>query len=330
VKRITIYLFLIFQFGELYSQIIDNTNILEWDNYHIDNDFLNSKDPKYVLFNGNYNDYIKNLKNVDIVFSKKNSERYWGVGSESVYNFVYYFDSNKKNKRFGYNYDTGQTYISQIGNAITTSNGLIYVVDDSTNEIVYWDINEEKFNPDGKIDFQFSKISDLCKNNDDEIFILDKVDKKVYLYKENISTVIDLNQYYNQEWGFPNSIEANKNGIYIIYEGGVIVQYGLDYKNQNYYWIDENNLGLKSSYRRSKSNTWLQSISSDPEGNIYVLDSKSLRVHIFTKDLKYIFSWNNIENGREITVDTNDITFYPNKNNFLLIFDWGFDVYKKK
>ncbi len=155
----------------LFGEINVNSNLLTWDNYHIDNDFLNSKDPKYVLLNGPYNEYIRCLNNIDVAFSRENPDKYWGVGAESGWDIVYYFNSNKKNKRFGYDYNTGKSYINTIGQAVAMTDGRIFASDIYENKVYYWYADDESFEPAGEIDYKFGHIANICKDTKDNLYI---------------------------------------------------------------------------------------------------------------------------------------------------------------
>ena len=279
---IVIFLFILLP---LSAQMVIDTSILQFGTYRVDNDFLNSKDLNYTMFGGPYNDHLKDFNGVDVAFDEDNPGKYWGVGADIYYDIVYYFDSNMKTKRFGYNYDTGGSFLTNLGKVATTTDGKIYAIDERARTIYYWDKENESYSPEGSIDRAFSGPYDICKDNDNNLYILDGPLKHVYRYTlENDNwhifnsgnDYIDLSQYYNSEWGRLSGIAVNNNGIYVTYNGGVIVRYSTGGEVLQYYWIDSNNLNLRSSYRRNASETWLVSIATGPEGNVYVADSKAV------------------------------------------------------
>ena len=285
---IAFYLFFLLP---LSAQMIVDTSILKFETYKVDNDFINSKDINYTLFGGPYNYYIKDFNGVDVAFDEDNPDKYWGVGADVFYDIIHYFDSNKKVKRFGYDYDTGGSFLKILGKVVTTSDGKIYATDDRECTVFYWDRKNESYEPEGSVGRTFTGIIDMCKDNDNNLYILDSCKKHVYRYNlenddwhvfKSGTDYIDLSQFYNSEWGRLSGITVNDNGIYVSYHGGVIVRYNLDGEVLQYYWIDYINLNLRSSYRENASDTWLVSITADPEGNVYVADSKACKIHIFS------------------------------------------------
>ena len=329
-KTHLLLLLIIMPVSSLFGEINLNSNLLDWDDYHVDNDFLNSKDPKYILLNGPYNYYFRKLNNIDVAFSKEDPDKYWGVAAESTWDIVYYFNSSKKNKKFGYDYNTGKSYIKKIGQAVALSNGKIFASDVYDSRVYYWMADDESFDPTGEIDFKFGHIANMCKDNSDNLYILDDEEFILYKQSDSLKDVINLNNFYNNEWGYPSAVEVNDSGIFITFKGGMILKYNLNYEIESYYWIDTGNLGLASSNRELRSETWLVSITTDPEGNIYILDNKSHNIHVFSENLEYLFSWNDTISDRQITDDTNDITFYPQKYSFFIVYDWGFNTYRKE
>ena len=340
-KKVSVVIaILIFFSFPLSAQIVLDSSILKFDTYKVDNDFLNSKDLNYTMFGGPYNYHLKDFNGVDVAFDEDDPSKYWGVGADIYYDIVYYFDSNMKTRRFGYNYDTGGSFLTNLSKVATTSDGKIYAIDERARTIYYWNRATESYEPEGSVGRTFSGPYDICKDSNNNLYILDGPIKHVYRYTlENDNwhifnsgnDYIDLSQYYNSDWGRLSGIAVNNNGIYVSYNGGVIVRYSLEGEVLQYYWIDSNNLNLRSSYRRNASETWLVSITTGSEGNVYVADSKACKIHIFSKELEYICSWEDDDPERPFENTIRDITFYPNDSpNFLISYPWGFYSYTKQ
>ncbi len=335
-KVICIVILSVVILASIQAQMNTDNSVLEFADYKVDNDFINSKDLKYTLFGGSYQNYFTRLKAIDAVRHTEKGFVY-GCAAEEYLNIIYYFDETMKNKIFGYNKDSGRSYIVELGNVAVTRTGKIYAVDKFKHEIYFWDMNNESYLPEGTLDRQFRGVGDISKDGDDNLYILDNRSGRIYKYNtleeywytfNTGNDYIDLTINTNYEWYAPSGIVVNSNGIFISYYGGAIVKYSQTGEFQDYYWIDDLNLGLFSSRIKEATETWLVSIAAGPEDNIYVADSKAGKIHIFTEDLDYICSWEDPE--KPIEEDIKDISFVSGEVSFFVTYPWGFLSYTKQ
>ena len=313
-----------------------DNSVLEFADYKVDNDFINSKDLNYTLFGGPYKNYFTRLKTIDAVRHTDKGFVY-GCAAEEYLNIIYYFDETTKNKIFGYNKDNGRSYIADLGKVAVTGTGKIYAVNKSKHEIHFWDMDNESYLPEGTLDRQFWGVGDLCSDEDSNLYILENRSGRIYKYDILDDTLhtfnsgndyIDLTVNTNSEWYAPSGIVVNSNGVFVSYYGGAIVKYNHAGEFQDYYWIDDLNLGLFSCPIKEASESWLVSIASGPEDNIFVADSKAGKIHLFTKDLDYICSWEDPE--RPIEENIKDISFVSGEASFFITYPWGFYSYTKQ
>lgn len=320
-------------YGFVNADIIFNNNLFAYDKT-VNNTFVNDNDIRYTLFGGPFREYFFDFDSVDLNTYIEGGYNY-GIGAETDLNAIYYFDTRIKEKIFGYNTDSNSNYIKDLGSIVGTSTGRIYAADNYKGTIFYWNIKHESYDPIDSLDRRFGEISDIGKDINNNIYIIDIMQGKIFGYSENEDSWIKFysgNEYIDlrnndKNWALPSGIEITSNGIYVSYMGGAIAKYGLDGRLIDSFYISPYNLGLYSSSNMEETESCLTSITSDQQGNIYTLDNKSQKVHIFTSNLDYISSWEDPD--RPIEKEINDISFMPGKTDFFVTYEWGFHMYQK-
>ncbi len=327
LKKVSINIFvMLLPATIIFGQVIMKNDAFNFDS-KIDNEFI-----------ANYSDgdlhYFFNFCAIDSA-KEKDTGLLGGCGVDDYYGSIYYFNKNREYGILGYDFERQRSYIDQIGRIAYTSNKKVFVIDKKSGAILWWNIDQkDKYKPAGQINRSFVNPIDICKDSDDRLYILDLGQKKIFKYNarsdvwENFvqgKESIDLIPYENEEWNFPIRICVNQNGIYVLYYS-TIMRFDLSGTYVGYYHIDIMNLELCSTSDSTTSETWLAAIDTGYDGNLYVLDINAKRIHSFSPDLRYIYSW--ADPQRPITDKTADISFTPGNNYMFLVYPWGFYSYK--
>jgi hypothetical protein len=93
----------------------------------VDNTFVNKYTTKYTS-------YFERFYAIDARRDRA-ANMVYGCATERSYDYIYYFDEKKKNQIFGYDSDTGKTFINSIGKVAVTGTGRIFAVDTVTGLI---------------------------------------------------------------------------------------------------------------------------------------------------------------------------------------------------
>lgn len=93
----------------IFSQVTVDQSLLRYDEMTVDNDFINNKNPF-----GSDQEYFNLLQSVSV--SQMDNESLWGAAAEDRFNLIYYFDEKHKRRFFGYNTDTGDSFLKKLGN----------------------------------------------------------------------------------------------------------------------------------------------------------------------------------------------------------------------
>ena len=312
----------------VFPQMLINQDCFTFDK-KVDNEFI-------AEYSGGTPKYFEKFFAIDSV-REKGSGIFGGCGAERFYNCLYYFNENSSYRILGWDNEQTKSFLNMIGKIAYTSSKKVYAIDRWKKAIFWWNIDQkDTFNAAGKIEKAFQSLTDICKDENDILYILESNRKRIYKYNTQSDSwmtfaqnaeFLDLAPYSQNEWSGPGAITVNSNGIYITYGSGVIAKYNLIGTYVGYYRIDETNLGLRPALSKVQSETWLTSIDTGPNGNLYVLDLNAKKVHIFNKNLEYLFSWE--DTLRPIDKSwTSDLSFTPGNNYMFISYPWGFYSYK--
>ncbi|MBA7543077.1 hypothetical protein ES705_35403 [subsurface metagenome] len=182
----------------------------------------------------------------------------------------------------------------------------------------------------------FSNLEDIYCDENDILYILDNSDKRIYRYSASENRFITFpstNKPYisftkssSSFWGKARGLVVSQGNIFVVFERGAVIKLDGNGNLLKYFAIDQDNLGLKPQRSKSKSQTWLESIAVGPYGNIYLLDTKDRKIHVFNNDLEYISSWQ--EPANPIGTEAKDICFVRGQAYFFISHPWGFYSYK--
>ena len=315
----------------LSAQLRVDTSLLRFDDYAVDNDFINSKDIAHTYFGGPYNYYFLNLTELDSTVGADGKG--YGVALDTRHRNIYYFDEAMRVRYFGVDRDSGATYSDRLDN-VAVGDERIYVSLRFESDIYYWNRNKAAFAPVGVIGADFQAITDMTVGSSGRLYVLDGVAMEVRRYNAALdgwesfgggAPAIDLSAFYDDSWGGAIACAAFSGGVYVIYEGGGIVKYSHNGDYLTHFWIDPVSLGLNPLAGQSR----LVSADVDAYGNLYVLDYAAKLVHVFDSNLDYVASWADSNPARSMDDSVVGISVHPGGVPRLMIYhDWGFYVYR--
>ncbi|MBN1699010.1 MAG: hypothetical protein JW881_15940 [Spirochaetales bacterium] len=319
-KHILFFLYILSGYFLHGQQTID-TSLFQYER-KIDNQHI--KDEYNVTY-----DFINSVYAIDI--NEYDNSYYYASIIDDGYNVGFYLDDTGHADCYAYNSSNEERFLDFAGKVALTKSGRIYVVDNISNEIYFWNKNSLGFEPEGKIDFEFSYIQDICCGEDDCLYILDINEKKIYKYSTAIDTFINFpdtkfcyTSYYNKSsstWGYASGMAVSDGYIYMIFNHAAIIKLDETGNLIDYFVIDSTSLGLSSYSTKFASDTWLENINIGPYKNIYVLDTANQKIHIFNPELEYICSWHDPEHP--VGTDATDLCFAPGSYSMYISHTWG-------
>jgi len=192
-KCIALIFYLISCFYLSGQQIIDTT-LFQFD-MKVDNQYI--KDEYSTTY-----DYINRIYAIDI--NRYNNDYCYFTIIDQGFNLGFYLDDTSHVDVVAYNTNNEDRFLGLAGKTALTKTGRIYIADMLTNEIYYWNKDNPGYSPEGKIDYQFSYIQDIYCDDDDNLFILDINEKRIYKYSTALDSFISFpdtdsfhTSYYN-------------------------------------------------------------------------------------------------------------------------------------
>lgn len=224
-KKIAPFLtFLLLTVSLSFPQIVLNNDRFSFDR-KVDNAFI----AQYTVGDPDYFEYFFAIDSA----KEQNSGIIGGCGAEQYFMSIYYFNEKRNYKILGLDNENRKSFIKKMGKIAYTSDRKVYVIDISRKAIFWWSIDQkDSFNPSGQLDKVFKFPADICKDQNDILYILDSIQKKIFKYNTKTNTwmtfaqnaeYLDLSLDAESEWGNSIALAVNSNGIYVVYGSGVIV-----------------------------------------------------------------------------------------------------------